>query len=61
MSFIIELKSRLWQIIGSMLRLDTLQEVPEEIQLYQSLVNIMNSEEFDPGYEVDWVKQKNLL
>jgi len=44
-----------------MLRLDTLQEVPEEIQLYQSLVNIMNSEEFDPGYEVDWVKQKNLL
>ena len=40
------------KLIVCMSQLNKLMDNPEAIQLYQSIINYMNSDEFDPAYEV---------
>jgi hypothetical protein len=52
LGLIFEFKVGVGKLLVCMSRLDRLKDKPEALQLYQSVINYMNTDDFDPEYEI---------
>jgi len=61
LGMIFELKVGAGKLLVCMSQLNRLKDKPEALQLYQSILNYMESNDFDPKYEVDGAELQQLL
>jgi len=61
LGLIFEFKAGEGKLLVCMSRLNQLMNRPEAVQLYQSIVNYMNSADFHPGFEINTEELEGLF